>query len=1485
MKPFLPLLVMCSMILQTSAQKVKSFEPSNSTFIKQLTTFMSASKKEGKKFVENDFAPAFTESLAYDQQQIVIQTCNELLEKKHPAYPAFSDYLLSIMAYPTSGESIQTFKDYHQVLLKLVGEKRKKKEVNPFLQNAKTLFENRIFYSTNAVQWKFGPGEYKLVYEDDLQILFPEGNLICYSKGDSTRILETGGVYDVFKERWFGEKGKVTWDRAEFDPATTFAVFDDYEVRIKGSSFIIDSVLFYNEYFDTPLKGQLNEKVLANHSGDKASYPKFESYNKRLEIKNLFKNVDYEGGFTMRGIKLAGTGTIEEPAKLVFYREGEPFLVSESLEYSIRPEKVTSLHSSAMFFLDEDTISHPDLNLKFDRTSRKLVLLRSDEGLSKAPYSNTYHGMDMYFEALYWNIDDPLIEMGALVGSTQHLAAFESQDYYKKARYDGMMGIAMTHPLVEIRDYSRYAGTTEFYDNELAGFIRLSVEQTSIMLIELNNQGFLTYNIDTGWVELKPKLMNYLRNNSGARDYDVLLFNSEVSGGNNAQLNLLNNNLLVKGVGRIQLSDSQNVVVYPASEQVVLKKDRDFKCGGRIKAGNFEFMGQEYLFDYETFKLDLVQVDSCRIYVEDTEGQMDGYGNYPKTRVKNVLEDIAGTLKVDAPTNKSGVQSEKYPQYPIFTCIKDSYVFYDNSRIQEGAYDRDRFYYQIEPFVIDSLDNFSKKDLSFNGTLFSSGIFPDIKESLVLMEDNSLGFDMNTGQAGLSTYSGKGTFTADISLSYSGLEGDGSLEYLSSTSLSENFVFLPDSTLGRTTSFENLEKPGNPGVPKASGGAVDITFVPKDAVLKATTVEEDIALFQNEANLQGSLFLKPKGMTGQGDISFDDATLTSDLFDFTQRKIFSDKSAFKLTQENESVLAFSTDNVNAEIDFDERIGKFQSNKGETKIELPANQYICYMDEFKWFMDKDEMELSSSRQMSEDFVIDTDADKAASNFFSVNAYQDSLNFLAPKAIYDIKQTVISCDEIKFIAVADSKVLPDSGHVTIRKRAKMDPLTEATVISNYVTQYHRIFNADLQINGRWDYEGEGDYAYTDENKLEQIIHIQKLDVDTTRQTYGEGRIPEEDEFFLSPFFAYTGAFTLRANEKHLEFDGGTKIVHPCENLERNWFKFNASIDPKEIYIPVDTNLRNLGMSKLGVGVLVSNDSPMDLYSAFLSKKRDRKDESVIDALGYLTYLKSEKKYVIAEKDKIKQPKLPGNMVELLTEDCRILGDGEINYNVDYGHIETFSYGNLNHNAVNGETSLRGTMGIDFFFDEGLTKYLAEQFIQWPDLQAVDITKTGYELTIQEKLGLEKSDKVITELGLTGWIKKIPEELKSTFMLADIQFKWDEVEESFISEGPIGIASMGKKQIFRYVKGKIEIQKSRSADILRVYLELNPDNWFYFEYKLGIMNITTTDKQFVTQMSELKDDKRRIKDDRGNKFTYQLVASKKNRNDFVDRFGDFD
>ncbi len=1479
-------------ILCTSSyfgQGVQSFDSNTQKFLDELADFMNSSRKKvGRDFIENEFSPIFGAENFPVARQIKVQKFIHYMHEYHlRAYPDFDNYLHAVMAFTLANKSQEEFEKWNNIITKFIKDKKKRKHLSKFLANSETFFRDNVFSSSAAVAWKAANFEYEFVYDKEPKIVFSKLDLIGIAKGDSSIITNTKGVYFPVTNKWKGEDGIITWSRAEFDPKTTFAEVRKYEIRLKGSTYKIDTVFFHNEFFDEPLLGRLQEKLLANKTGDKASYPRFESYEKRLVIEEIFPNITYVGGFAMAGVKLAGTGTIDEPAEIYISREGQDFFNSKSLEFSIRPDRISSHHASIKIRLGNDSIIHPDVQLNYDEKTRILTILKDEEGLSNGPFFDSYHNIDMYFETMSWKIDDPLIEIGAVRGSTQKYAAFESKDYYRKIRYDALMGLSFDHPLSRLRQYAAEIGSREFNSHDYAYFERTSAEKLEVELIGLASKGYIAYNIDTHDIKLRQKLYDTMVRNAGKMDYDVLQWSSDVGNGNNAQLNLLNNNLLLRGVRQIHLSDSQNVTIFPANGEVIMKKNRDFKFGGRLVAGNFEFLGKEYLFNYDNFEVDLNKVDSCRIYVVDENSAVDQYGNKEKLRIKNVLEDIGGTLKIDAPTNKSGFHSEKYPEYPIFNCAKNSYVYYDNSHIQGGVYDRDRFYYQLKPFTIDSLDNFNKKDVKFDGTLVSGGIFPDINEPLGLMDDLSMGFVKSTSGAGLPLYGGKGTFTTDITLNYNGLQGEGEIEFLTTKASSKNYVFFPDSTKGRTYEYENAGQSGGFEVPKAKAQEVDLAFYPTQDMLSATSVDTlGISFFNDESILTGTSNLTPSGMTGNGTMAFNGAELDSDHFKFKLRKIIADTSSFRLAQMGDDNLAFKTDQVSSVIDFDERTGFFKSISGETKIEFPTNQYICFMDEFKWFMDNDQMELSSSRKPSSDFVIDTKEGRDASNFFSVNELQDSLNFLAPKAIYDIKKAMISCSEVMYITVADSKISPDSGKVVIHKRAKMDPLTNATILSNYITKYHSIYNANVKIEGRFEYSGEGDYTYVDESKQEQIVHLKEIKIDDDLQTKAIGVIPEESEFMLSPAFEFQGKFELYASNPYLTFEGGVKIMHNCEDVQQNWLKFKTEINPIDIYIPIDTNLRDIEMNKLGVGVIMSDDAPIELYSTFLSAKHERADKALIDATGFLHYDKNKRRYSIGSKEKIQQPDFSGNLLVFDTKTCELHGDGILNLQVDYGLMKIKNIGEIENISATNETRIASVTLLDFFFDENALDQIVEQIAMYPMLQPVDITKTQYEKSIREILGTEKADKAISQLNLTGMFKKVPQELQQTFYFADTKFYWNDSTDSFITNGDLGLATIGKKQIFKYVKGKIELSKERSKDIIRIYFEIEPKIWYYFEYSSAtkMMNVISSDKKFLEIIQEIKSDKRKLKEGK-QVFNYQILASKKRRNDFVDRFPEFD
>ena len=93
-----------------------------------------------------------------------------------------------------------------------------------------------------------------------------------------------------------------------------------------------------------------------------------------------------------------------------------------------------------------------------------------------------------------------------------------------------------------------------------------------------------------------------------------------------------------------------------------------------------------------------------------------------QTWIDNAMEEMTGELLIDHPQNKSGL--EAYPQFPTFSSSKGSFIYFDSKNIQNGVYDRHEFYFELEPFTFDSLDNFNPKAISPAGTFISAGILP-----------------------------------------------------------------------------------------------------------------------------------------------------------------------------------------------------------------------------------------------------------------------------------------------------------------------------------------------------------------------------------------------------------------------------------------------------------------------------------------------------------------------------------------------------------------------------------------------------------------------------------------------------------------------------------------------------------------------------------------------------------------------------------------
>jgi hypothetical protein len=1309
--------------------------------------------------------------------------------------------------------------------------------------------------------------------------------LSCYANEDSTYIYNTKGIYYPTLSKWVGSGGKVLWKRAGFDENTVYAELDKYVINVKNSKYTADSVkFFYKDFFDKPLLGKLDEKIMANMNEDKATFPRFDSYNKRLKIKNIFPNIDYDGGFTMHGGKLIGSGDNEQDAYLIFYREGQKFIKTGTKTYTIRKDKIFSDRASITIYWEKDSIYHPGLQMKYLNDSKELLLLRSEEGIAKTPFFDTYHKLDLYFEALYWKMDQPLIEMKMIKGiGTESEATFESYNYFSAQRYSKLQGIDESHPLNDLKKYAKSINSDIVSVPAYANYLKISLPQVESMMLSLSGMGFMSYDIDNNKVYLKEKLYNFLLANAGKVDYDVLQFNSITNGESNATLNLLNFDLKLNGVSTIYLSDSQNVYVFPKDKKLIVKQNRNFEFDGRIHAGMFDFFGKLFSFNYDKFKIDMPVVDSMSFYVKSKK--VDEKGNRSILKVKSVLEGIKGDLQIDAPNNKSGIVN--YGQYPLFRSLKDSYVYYDKKAIQKGVYTKDRFYFHVEPFEIDSLDNKSTDGIGFSGNFVSADIFPDFEEVLKVQDDYSLGFVRLTPESGFAVYKGKGTYDSIVDMSNRGLKGNGTLKYLTSVSKSNNIIFYPDSSNAIVQSFTINEQKKDVEYPTVIAEDVYEQWMPYHDIMNIYEKQKPFAMYKSEAKLHGSLTLTPVALTGRGTAVFSDAEMDAKLFKFKNRVFDSDTADFRLKSYDLSGLAFSTYNYKTHIDFDARKGEFKSNGGNSKVEFPINMYICYMDEFDWFMDEEEIELANNKINKNTEKLNNlslkelaDIDISGSEFVSVRPDQDSLRFFSPRAKFNLKHNIINARDVKIIKVADAAIYPDKGDVTILEKAEMKPLVNAQILANMATKYHVIYNALVNINGRKKYSASGMYDYVDEDSTRYPIYLDKIGVDTTLQTFGTGSISDTSKFILSSNFDFAGGVKLTASNEFLNFNGAFKIKYDCDTLLREWIKFHSDINPKEIYIPINDTIRDVNNRKLEAGILLANDSN-EVYSAFLSKKLKSTDQDIITAKGFIYYDKVNDEYRISNKEKIKQFNQPGNYLSLTKGSCITYGDGKIELAPNLGRVTMGAYGNAKHYIIPDSASLDLVIYLDFFFNDDALKIINQNLEKYNTLKAVDLTRPTFTKALTEILGTKEADKLISDVSMNGAFKKIPSELSYTLLFGDVQMKWNSYTKSFISKGPIGIVALNKNQIDRYVNGYIEVIKKKSGDEINIYLELETNDWYYFNYKSNIMQAISSSMEFNTAIKETKSDKKTLKSEKDLPQYIYTISTEMKKKAFLKKF----
>jgi hypothetical protein len=148
----------------------------------------------------------------------------------------------------------------------------------------------------------------------------------------------------------------------------------------------------------------------------------------------------------------------------------------------------------------------------------------------------------------------------------------------------------------------------------------------------------------------------------------------------------------------------------------------------------------------------------------------------------------------------------------------------------------------------------------------------------------------------------------------------------------------------------------------------------------------------------------------------------------------------------------------------------------------------------------------------------------------------------------------------------------------------------------------------------------------------------------------------------------------------------------------------------------------------------------------------------------------------------------------------------------------------------------------------------------------------------MGEERSQKMIVEWSLYGQAKRMPDELQSVFMFSDVKLKWDKETRSWISRGPIGIAQIAGIPVNKYVQGYIQIEKGRTSDGISWYLQLNQEQWYFFSYKNGILQVMSSDNAFNDYITTLKDDKRILNPNSDTEYFEFVISTRRKVIDYL-------
>jgi hypothetical protein len=1472
MKKGILIIAMTLFLGMASAFAQGHFSTDKSAFVGELSTYLNSSTskqdREEAAALMKGFEGVWNSYYSDSEANTIIGLCNLLHAKSGgKGYANIFNLVEVLQRIPTGG---LTHSDVNNWLVFTNAKAQKSMNgVDKYLASCRNIFVDKVLSAKGNSKWTLRDALWSFPSKEHFELSI-DGTLALVSQKDESLLKNTKGVYYLEDNHWEGMGGSADWSRFDIPADKVFVTLPDfYSLDLNRSEYAIDSVIFHErQHFDQDILCRYEDKVLVNAPNEKTMFPRVKSYRSDYEITDLMPNIDFEGGIGMMGNQVDVFGGVNNKAVFHFRQGGREIVRVKAPRFLMSMDELLVSDNAALRLYLQDTVPgsprdslyHNDLGFRYDNKTRKMMFFRSEKDFGDGPFHDYFHGVDIFVEAMYWDIDGNQVDFRRMEGvNPTSECDVVSVNYFRHDEFKRLQGLDGSHPMIRIekflQGFDNVDRQVKFAVGDLASYLGYPIEQVISLMLRLQAEGYVEYDTETKWATALPRFFDVVDSFREVIDYDVIKLHSLTTNRQpNLTLDLNTNDLLVFGItsqidgyegAAISLSDRKRVVIAPDFGRITFTKKQNFTFSGGILAGMFEFFTKDSEFNYEDFSIKMEKIDSLRFYAR--------YDNHV-IPVDGTLEKLKGRLDIDHGDNKSS--RYETPAYPIFHSDTEGFKFYrkiNGGVFHPGAVDsvmtaddlEGKFYYSVYPFEVDSLNDLSMKRVKFEGELVSGGIMPNIVQPLVVMEDFSLGFVHQIGDDETQSYplyGDLGRFHNKVYLSGSGFFGEGKLDYQTSAFRSDQFMFYLDSVTAITNQFKMSPREDGTGFPIASADALRLKWDVRAPELTTETIDNPICMY-GDTYFSGKTVLAPDGYSADGKLRFGLTEFDSDHFALDSRTFVADSANFLLYSADTANIAFSATNYRANVDFDAQKVKYDYLDQNSSLDFPMNQYICSLKEAEWDMATNSLHLFNPVESFGDYATATTHEELlaihnnASKFISLVPDQDSLQFYSMNAEYDMTNYIIHAHDVKIIRVADAAVFPYMHDVDINAESKLEPVN-GDLLADTLNRYHLYKDAVVNIRSRNYYDAQGTWDYTDAAGVSTPIKMDTI-VPIGGVTHGYAHIIDTAGFKLSTQFGFQGRLTLEATEKLGYFDGQYAML--------------AFEEPKPITIVVQE-------PELVDGEEEQSDSTflnLDDFGPGDPRWAVETEQDTIASLNHwfasATHVNPSDIRIPIDIDRIREsePNMCNGLYYELAIDGGYFGsfltprkgrkdlddaaptNGILWFNADSLHFVVTDTSQYDARLeLDSRGVVTGHCATDLSFDTPLAKFIVfGDYVQYPndslvlqginvfnapvfddDVMAamadvyanmegasIDLTQTNFLDYFRSENTEEKTQELKTNIELAGYPPMESSDFYcNTIVIPDMKMVWNDQMHAFVSVGKIGLGSFGSHIVNKYVDG---------------------------------------------------------------------------------------